>query len=106
MSKSEIAAKVLELNELWDKTDKSVIAENVERYLYVKYPECAVKWSTKVCTIAEMTRSKSDAVYAWFNRSRGNVKIPFLKLCSIAVSLDVDIYKLLSESYPLTDEDM
>lgn len=96
MSKSEIAAEVLALNELWDKTDKSVIADNVEKFLYAKHPECQTSFKAKMERLMEYSGSQKQTVYAWVNRSRGNVKVPFLKLCMIANALDVDIKELLN----------
>lgn len=93
--KDNIAEQVLKYNKLWEETDKITIADNVERILCTKRPECAAKWSTKVNVLAKMTESKPDAVYAWLNRSRGRVKVPFLKLCKIASELNVDVSDFL-----------
>ena len=86
---------VLELQDKWEHTDKNIIMDNVEYYIGAIYPECTLKWSTKIHTVSELTDSKTDAVYAWFNRGRENVKIPFLKLCKLATSLNVDIENFL-----------
>ena len=47
--------------------------------------------SVKVEKISEITGSKPDTVFAWFNRGRPNVKVPFLKLCKIADYLGSDV---------------
>lgn len=86
---------ILELQERWERADKNTIMDNVEHYICAIYPECALKWSAKIHTVSELTDSKTDAVYAWFNRGRENVKIPFLKLCKLATSLNVDIENFL-----------
>lgn len=93
-----IAAKILEYNALWDGADKSVIADNVEKYLYIKYPDCAEIYETKMKKLEEITGSKEHTVYAWLNRSRKDVKVPFLKLCQIAVALNVDLADLLKDN--------
>ena len=93
--KDKIAAQILIYNELWEKTDKSVIAGNVEKYLYLKYPECSGAFDTKMNKLEEITGSKRQTIYAWLNRSRGRVKVPLMKLCVIANALDVDITELL-----------
>lgn len=93
--KDNIAAQMLTYNNLWEKTDKSVIANNVEKYLYRKHPECSGAFEIKMNKLEEITGSKRQTVYAWLNRSRERVKVPFLKLCVIAIALDVDIADLL-----------
>ena len=95
--KEKIAAQILIYNDLWDKTDKSVIADNVEKYLFLKYPECSGVFDTKMNKLEEITGSKRQTIYAWLNRSRDRVKVPLMKLCTIANSLDVDIADLLKK---------
>ena len=46
----------------------------------------------------DISGAKKHTVYAWVNRSRENVKVPFLKLCEIAKALDVDVDILLSHA--------
>lgn len=99
-----LAQEVLSLLEKWSNTDKEIVIENIEVCLYAKYPECAAHWQEKINKIAEITDSKPNTVYAWFNRGRWDVKVPLLKLCAIAIDLDIDIYKLLSEGYPLSED--
>lgn len=93
-----IANKVLTLNEKWEHTDKTTIAENVEKHLYSKFPECSANWSVKVEKISEITGSKPDTVFAWFNRGRPNVKVPFLKLCKIADYLGSDVAEFFKQT--------
>lgn len=94
MGYKNIATEILEINELWEKTDKITIADNVEEFLFMKHPECAEKWNTKIYVLSEITGAKTDTVYAWLNHSRERVKVPFLKLCQIASVLDVDIKQM------------
>lgn len=91
-----LAAQILELNAKWETIDKIKLAENIENYLAIKFPDC-VTYSTRLDKLVEITGSKRDSVYAWINRGRSNVKAPFLKVCAIAAALDVDIYELLRE---------
>lgn len=89
-----IAADILYLNELWKQTNKQIIASNVEEYLYSKYPECRKSYKLKMEKLQEISGSQKNTVYAWVNRSREDVKVPFLKLCRIATALNVDIKKM------------
>lgn len=93
-----IAADILHLNELWEQTNKQIIASNVEEYLYSKYPECKKSYKLKMEKLQEISGSQKNTVYAWVNRSRENVKVPFLKLCKISDALGADIYDMLKES--------
>lgn len=96
--KTTLAAKILSLNKLWEQTSKSTIAENVEEYLYAKFPECKKSYKVKMEKLQEISGSQKNTVYAWVNRSREDVKVPFLKLCKIAKALDVDIQDMLKEN--------
>lgn len=93
--KEKIASLILKYNEQWEQTDKSVIADNVEKYICRKYPACADMFDYRWKKLVEISGAKEQTVYAWLNRSRKDVKIPFLKLCQIAVALDSDIAELL-----------
>lgn len=91
--KKNIATEILNINELWDNTDKITIAENVEYFLCMKFPECK-SYKVKMEKLEEITGSQKNAIYAWINRSRERVKVPFLKLCKIASVLNVDIKEM------------
>lgn len=93
--KEKIASLILKYNEQWEQTDKSVIADNVEEYICKKYPSCVDMFDYRWKKLVEISGAKEQTVYAWLNRSRKDVKIPFLKLCQIAVALDSDIAELL-----------
>lgn len=93
----KFATEVLQFNNQWENTSKSVIADNVEKYLYIKYPECQTSFNAKMEKLKEITKSKQQTVYAWLNRSRENVKVPLLKLCMLAVALDVDVGNFLEK---------
>lgn len=87
----QFAAQVLQFNSQWENTNQSVIADNVEKYLYAKYPECKESYNAKMDKLIDITKSKKDSIYSWLNRSRENVKVPLLKLCILAVALDVNV---------------
>ena len=93
MKNNSIEAEILYLNELWDNTDKITIAENVEMFLCMKFPECKA-YKVKLKKLEEITGSNKNTIYAWINRSRTSVKVPFLKLCEISVALNADIKEM------------
>lgn len=93
----KFATEVLQFNNQWENTSKSVIADNVEKYLYIKYPKCQTSFNIKMEKLKEITKSKQQTVYAWLNRSRENVKVPLLKLCMLAVALDVNVENFLEK---------
>ena len=93
--RNNIAERIVEYHTLWNGLNKSVIAENIENYLYMKYPVCMKSSEIKVKKLEEITGAKEHTVYAWLNRSRKDVKVPFLKLCMIAISLNVNLADLL-----------
>ena len=96
--KKSLAARILSANKQWEQTSKATIAENVEKYLYAKFPECKTSYKVKMEKLQEISGSQKNTVYAWVNRSREDVKVPFIKLCKIAKALDVDIEDMLKEN--------
>ena len=83
--------RILELQKKYAETDKSVIAANVKRMIQAHYPD--KNYSDVVSVLTET--QKKDTVYAWFNLSRKDVKIPFLKLCMIVTSMDTTMEEML-----------
>ena len=88
------ADDVLMLEERWKNTNKDTIVDNMEKYLIRFNPECK-KYNTKIKTLMEISGEKEQTVYAWINRSRKEVKIPFLKLCKIASALNIGVEDIL-----------
>lgn len=87
------AENILTLNELWERTSGEIIAENVKMLLFANgYKKSYEVWENLV----KITGSNKHAVYAWLNRARTDVKIPFLKLCKIAEVYNIEIIKLLT----------
>lgn len=89
-----MAEEILNLNELWSNTSKDIIIENIEQALSLRFPEC-VNFNDKIAKIMMCTDASLHTVYAWMNRSRENVKIPFLKLCALADELKIDVTEFL-----------
>ena len=96
MDRRSVAAEYIALNEIWNNTSKETIVVNVIKYITQSFPECDTSTAQQK-RIAEITDSKIHTVYAWINLSREQVKIPLLKLCVIADTLNVDIMKLLEK---------
>lgn len=84
---------ILMLNELWNNTDSNTITNNVIRLL--ENNGCK-SFSERWQKLSEITGSTKHAVYAWLNHGRSNVKIPFLKLCTIAEVYGIEVSKLLT----------
>lgn len=88
-----MAEEILDLNELWNKTDKETIANNVDRVVTMRFPR--YDNTERIAWLMRMTNSGKHTIHAWFNRSRENVKIPLLKLCIIADELNIDVTEFL-----------
>lgn len=71
--------------EMQHNTDKDIVLNNIREYFEKGYGD--------VCM--EICGCKKDTYYAWFNRSRKNVKIPLLSLCKIAEYLNVNVFTLM-----------
>lgn len=87
----------MELNKKWRETRGNVIADNVDTVLLAC--TSAETFDDKMKWLVNTTNSSKHAVYAWFNRGREDVKIPFLKLCMIADALNISIGILLKEDF-------
>lgn len=93
---NNFASQVLELNAAWEAIDKITLAENIEKYLAEKHPDCTT-YTKRLEMLVEITGGKKESVYAWINRGRSNVKAPMLKVCAIAAALDIDVFDLLKQ---------
>lgn len=86
----------MDITELWDNTPKSVMVDNIERFLGYSTTFRGHKDNTRLKELEEMTESSRHTVNAWMNRSRENVKIPLLKLCKISEYLGITVEELLN----------
>ena len=86
------AAQILYLNQLWKEIDSDVLMNNIENILSLRGIN---SFAARMEVLAEITNSKQQTVYAWINRGRNDVKVPFIKLCMISEKLEVDIKELL-----------
>ena len=94
MCRKPVAKEYIELTDAWNNTSKETMVNNVLNLLCERYPECNT-FSGRNRKLEEITNSKKEAVYAWVNLSRSDVRIPLLKLCMIAVELNVDVMEFL-----------
>lgn len=62
--KKSLAARILSANKQWEQTSKATIAENVEQYLYAKFPECKTSYKVKMEKLQEISGSQKNTVYA------------------------------------------
>ena len=86
------AKEILDLNKLWQDADSDTILDNVEQLLTANGCETFTdRWKKLV----DITDSTKYAVYAWLNRGRKDVKIPFLKLCMISDTYKINIKSLI-----------
>ncbi len=92
-----VARSYLDLTEVWDRTDKTVVIDNIERVFGDSGTLRKNKDGTRINALSEITNTDKNTVRAWMNQSRTNVKIPLLKLCMIAEALYIDVYTLLTD---------
>ena len=83
---------IIELTDLWSKTEKEVVLDHITKLLEsIGFDTVAAQRDY----ISKITGVSEHAVYAWFNRSREDVKIPLIKLCMIAKALNIDIKNII-----------
>lgn len=74
-------------------TPKDIIVDNVERY-YGTSEEMLSKHSNERQTrVMGICGCSKQTYYAWFNRSRVNVKIPMIELCKLADNAGVEVFE-------------
>lgn len=86
-----LAKEYLQLNELWNKTDKNIISDNVRKFVGNSVPGCQDSFNALWEYLVEITNANKHTVYAWLNRSRDNVKIPLINLCKLADAMSIDV---------------
>lgn len=84
-----IKAYNLQLN-----TDKNIVLNNIEKYYGTSKQIVDHHLSIRQNKIRELCNCTRQTYYAWFNRSRTNVKIPLISLCQIAIGAEIDVFDL------------
>lgn len=88
---NEMEKAILDLEKKYAETDKQVIAANVKRLIQNQFPDRNFS-----DVVSELTKTpKKNTIYSWFNMSRDDAKIPFLKLCMIVASMDTTMEEML-----------
>jgi len=86
------AKTVLKLLSMWNETDKNTMLDRIsERLSRIGYKTVAEQRDF----LSKITGAGEHTVYAWFNRSRQDVKIPLIKLCIISNAIGEDVKKFL-----------
>lgn len=79
-------------------TDKEIVLTNLENHYGTGKDMIAHKLSTRQSHIRELCGCTKQTYYAWFNRSRKNVKIPLIPLCQLAIDMECDIFDLFVDN--------
>ena len=83
--------KIIELWDTYDQYDSATLALKVDGYLKEQGLDNFVK---RTEFLTEVTGLSDQGVFAWFNKGR-KVKIPFVKLCKIALALNMEVEEIL-----------
>lgn len=97
MNRKPIAEEYLLLTEEWKAAAKETIVDNLMKILCEHFPNCQ-SFNDRQKLISELTYSNKHTVYAWTNLSRGNVKMPLLKLCLIAKELNEEVENFFNQN--------
>ena len=76
------------------KIDKETVLNNIEKYYGTAEEIMAHHSSERQNKIMKICNCKQQTYYAWFNRSRKNVKIPLIPLCKLANEAEIDVFDL------------
>ena len=68
--KSNLAAEIVTLHDIWTRMTKTEIANNIESQLYARCPDCQNSFNEKMTALMDMTGARKQTVYSWFNHSR------------------------------------
>ena len=85
------AQKILQLHNAYEKIDSAVLSIKILEYLKEKGFE---GYAERTEFLQSITGLSKQTIFAWFNKGR-NVKIPFVKLCKIALALNMEVEEIL-----------
>lgn len=74
-------------------TPKDMIVDGVERYYGTSEEMLATHSNERKTKVMEICNCNLQTYYAWFNRSRTNVKIPMIELCKLADNAGVEVFE-------------
>ena len=81
-------------------TDKNIVIDNIETFYKTSEELLARHDNSRQVRIRELCGCALQTYYAWFNRSRTNVKIPLLSMCLIAEDSNMDIFYFFEKHKP------
>lgn len=87
----------IQASELQYNTDKNIVIDNLERFYGTSEEILAHHSNERQVRVMKVCSCTQQTYYAWFNRSRKNVRIPLISLCQMAVDCNVDIFYLFEE---------
>lgn len=73
-------------------TDKNIVIDNLEKFYKTSDELLAHHDNSRQVRIMELCNCTLQTYYAWFNRSRMNVRIPLASLCLMADDINIDIF--------------
>ena len=79
-------------------TSKDIVLDNLEKYYGTSAEILAHHLNIRQKTIMEICGCTKQTYYAWFNRSRKNVKIPLIPLCRLVLNIDMDIFDVFKSN--------
>ena len=101
-----ISAKdLIVILEDYEKTDKSVIFNNIDLIFNSYYEYKHKKGSRRTKILGGITQSSDNTVMAWNNSARP-LKIPFVKFLQIADALDIPYEYMLSKDSTWFNDDV
>lgn len=74
-------------------TPKDTIVDRVENYYGTSDEMLARHSNERKLKVMEICNCNPQTYYAWFNRSRPNVKIPMIELCKLADNAGVEVFE-------------
>lgn len=83
--------------DLQAEVDKETVLNNIEKYYGTTEKIMAHHSNERQNKIMKICDCKQQTYYAWFNRSRKNVKIPLIPLCKLAYEAGIDVFDLFRE---------
>ena len=78
-------------------TDKNIVLDNLEKYYGSSQEIMEHHSNRRQADVMEICGCELQTYYAWFNRSRTNVRVPLIALCKLAASANVDIFDLFKK---------
>lgn len=106
MEGTEFAKNYIRLIKMREDTEKEIIHRNMcNIFGFNSEKKGGISNEKLYDVLAEILDVKSSTVFAWMNKSRGNAKITFDKMCILAELLDIPVSYLMTDSSKWYDSD-